>query len=320
MENLYTKYINDELSKEELDELKKDDFQKHSQQIEEAMFDEWTNSKEYVDLSDEEIFKIKSHLDNAIENSVPFYYKVALWAAAILLPIIIISSLYIYKDHVQSISETLTVVTHTGEKASVNLPDGTLVLLNSDSKLSYIPKVYNKDTRAISFDGEGYFNVAKDKKRPFIVNARKLNVQVLGTKFNLQIRENNKNAELFLESGTVQFTSLLKKQSVVLHPFQKLLMDQLTGEMSVKIETDNLSTAWRRNEIVFRNAPLESVVKCLGDAYGLKIKMNFQCSPKDAFTGTLLTNDLNSDLEVLETTNDLKIIKINDTLFIRKLN
>jgi transmembrane sensor len=205
-----------------------------------------------------------------------------------------------------------------GEKASVNLPDGTQVTLNSDSRLSYIPKVYNKDNRTVTFDGEGYFCVAKDKDRPFIVKAKGLNVNVLGTKFNLLVRKNNTNAELFLESGRVQFTSLLKNESVVIYPYQKLTMNQLTGEMSVQTETDNLSTAWRRNEMVFRNAPFESVVKCIENAYGVKIKLNYQCGPKDSFTGTLLTNDLNGDLEVLETTNNLKITKVRNTILIRR--
>jgi transmembrane sensor len=324
MENLYNKYINNQLSKEELDELKKKSFQKYSREVGQSMLDEWMSTKEDdLQVSDEVVSKIKDRLNKNIDKqhrtTIPLYYRVALWAAAILLPLVVISSLYIYKDHVQAISEELTVVTHVGEKASVNLPDGTEVTLNSDSRLSYIPKVYNKDNRTVTFDGEGYFCVAKDKDRPFIVKAKGLNVNVLGTKFNLLVRKNNTNAELFLESGRVQFTSLLKNKSIIIYPYQKLTMNQLTGEMSVQTETDNLSTAWRRNEMIFRNAPFESVTKCLKNAYGVKIKMDYQPSPKDAFTGTLLTNDLNSDLEVIETTNNLKIIKIGNTLFIRRL-
>ncbi len=325
MENLYTKYINNRLSKRDLDDLKKDDFRKHTQEMGEAMHDEWMNSDEdYSTIPDEPISRIKSRLDNNIDSerhiTIPIYYKVALWAAAVLLPLFVISSLYIYKDHTESVSDELTVVTHAGEKASVNLPDGTQVSLNSDSKLAYIPKVYNKDSRTVSFEGEGYFNVAKDKTRPFIVNARGLNVSVLGTKFNLNVRVKAESAELYLESGRVQFTSTISNKSVILHPSQKVTMNQLTGDMTVKTVTDDYSTAWRRNEMVFSHAPLETVIKCLENTYGVDFKLNYKSSAKDSFTGILVTNDLNSDLLVLETTNNIKITKIGNRLYSIKQN
>lgn len=324
MENLYKKYINNQLSKEDLDELKKDDFELHSQQIGEAMHEEWFDSEDdNSNISEGPITKIKKHLDNAIDHErsvtiVPFYYKVALWSAVVLLPLLIISSLYIYNEHSQSTLEVMTVVTHTGEKASVNLPDGTLVALNSDSRLSYIPKEYNKSNRTIDFEGEGYFKVSKDASRPFIVNAQGLRVKVLGTKFNLQVRKNKKNAELYLESGKVQFTSLKNNKSVVLFSNQKLTMNQMTGEMSVQIENGNLSTAWRRNEMVFYKTPFEEVAKCLENTYGITVQLNYRCGPQDFFTGTLVTNDLSSDIEVLEVTNGLTITKTGNTLYISR--
>lgn len=320
MKNLYSKYINNQLTVAELEELRKDNPQKFSSEMEEALNEEWNADEDYSQIPDDVVAGIKSRLDKAIDKKrrviVPLYYKVLGWAAVILLPLFILSTLYIYKEHTQAVSEEMVVATATGEKATITLPDGTLVTLNSNSRLSYTPKVYNKDNRQISFSGEAYFNVAKDKERPFMIDARGLKVQVLGTKFNLSVRKEDKNAELFLESGKVLFTSLLKRESVVLSPNQKLTMNQMTGEMSVMKETDNMASAWRRNEMIFRNAPFESVVKAIENVYGVRIRMEYKSDSMDVFTGTLVTNDLNSVLEVIETTNNLKATKTNNVISI----
>lgn len=322
MKNLYSKYINNQLTVAELEELRKDNPQKFSSEMEEALNEEWNADEDYSQIPDDVVAGIKSRLDKAIDKKrrviVPLYYKVLGWAAVILLPLFILSTLYIYKEHTQAVSEEMVVATATGEKATITLPDGTLVTLNSNSRLSYTPKVYNKDNRQISFSGEAYFNVAKDKERPFMIDARGLKVQVLGTKFNLSVRKEDKNAELFLESGKVLFTSLLKRESVVLSPNQKLTMNQMTGEMSVMKETDNMVSAWRRNEMIFRNAPFESVVKAIENVYGVRIRMEYKSDSMDVFTGTLVTNDLNSVLEVIETTNNLKATKTNNIISIGK--
>jgi ferric-dicitrate binding protein FerR (iron transport regulator) len=320
MKNLYSKYINNQLTAAELEELRKNNLSKHVMELEEAMHEEWNSDEDYSQISDDVVVGIKNKLDKAIDKErrtiIPLYYKVLGWAAVILFPLFILSTLHIYKEHAQAVSEEMIVETAIGEKATITLPDGTLVTLNSNSRLSYIPKVYNKNNRLISFSGEAYFNVAKDMKRPFMIDARGLKVEVLGTKFNLLVRKKDKNAELFLESGKVLFISLLKNKSVVLSPNQKLTMSQITGEISVRSGIDNMASAWRRDEMIFRNAPFETVVKAIENVYGVRILMNYKTDSLDVFTGTLVTNDLNSVLEVIEATNNLKAKKINNIISI----
>lgn len=320
MKDLYSQYINNQLTGTELEELRKNNPEEFALGMEEPMLIEWNSDEDYSRVSSDVTERIKSRLDKSIDKghktSIPLYYKILGWAAVVLLPLFILSTLYIYKDHAQAVSEEMFVATATGEKATITLPDGTFVTLNSNSRLSYIPKVYNKNNRQIGFSGEAYFNVAKDKKRPFIIDAKGLKVQVLGTKFNLLVRKEDKNAELYLESGKVLFISLLKNESVALFPSQKLTMNQLTGEISVEKELDNQATAWRRNEMIFRNAPFETVLKSIENVYGIKIRMNYKSDSLDVFTGTLVTNDLNSVLEVIETTNNLKATKTNNIISI----
>ena len=80
---------------------------------------------------------------------------------------------------------------------------GVLVSLNSKSRLIYFPKDYNKKERKIAFGGEGYFQVKRNVNTPFLINAKGLQVRVLGTTFNLSVRDTERTAELALEEGCV---------------------------------------------------------------------------------------------------------------------
>ena len=148
-----------------------------------------------------------------------------------------------HENH-QLVSEEMVVATGLGERATITLPDATKVTLNADSKLTYIPKVYNKKERKIKFSGEGYFEVSKDKERPFLIDAKGLNITVLGTTFDLLVRNNEKTAELSLESGKVMFRSLLSGKFVILNPNQKVVLDQSTGNLVVMKDESQYVAPW----------------------------------------------------------------------------
>lgn len=313
MKNIYRKYIDNKLTRNELSELRGSSGLQSDNDLIEALQEEWA-SDDYLNVSDEVMYRVKSKLDNEIHDErrrIPIYYKAIGWAAGILLPLFILSTFYLYRENNQLTSEEMIVSTAQGEKATITLPDGTLVTLNSDSKLAYTPKVYNKDSRQIHFSGEGYFVISKDKDRPFLIDAKGLKVEVIGTTFNLSVRERAKSAELFLESGKVMFTSLLRQESVMLKPNQKLIMNQATGKMVLKDESIKDAGAWRKNEMIFRNAPLHAVLAGIETIYNVRIKVNSAGVAPDAFTGTLVTNDLNGVLEVLERTYNLKATMAN---------
>lgn len=131
----------------------------------------------------------------------------------------------------------MIVCTARGERASVTLPDGTAVSLNSESRLAYFPKPITKE-RKISFDGEGYFQIDKNKEVPFIIDAQGLQVKVLGTTFNLLVRKDHKTAELALEEGSVWLGATQSHKNVILHPKQKAILDQSTGNIFIIAEED----------------------------------------------------------------------------------
>ena len=97
----------------------------------------------------------------------------------------------------------VTMSVSNGQKADIILADGTKVYINSDSRIVY-DNTYNKKTRMVSLEGEAYFEVAKDKEKPFIVKANGINVQALGTSFNIRAHKDDKSVAVILISGKVK--------------------------------------------------------------------------------------------------------------------
>ncbi|MDR2915161.1 MAG: FecR domain-containing protein [Tannerella sp.] len=311
MNILEPKYRNNQLSSEELVKLRKKVNAASDNEIEQQMHHAWLN--EDIDTSfveDERINRIKKKIDTSVRGQKSVFPLLIKWgqiAAAVLLPVFIILTAYLYRENNMIISEEMIVSTEKGERASITLPDGTTVALNSDSRLGYLPKDYNKKERKINFGGEGYFKVHQDKEVPFLINAKGLQVKVLGTTFNLSVREQNNTAELSLEEGSVLLLSTKSNENVILKPNEKAILDQLTGNITV-IFDENIrnSSAWRRGDMIFRNKELVHILKAIEENYNVNIKVFCENCLEDKFTGTLPLSDLNEALEVIEKSYHLK--------------
>ena len=319
--NLEQKYRQDRLTPNELNELRAKVNSTSDELLEEAICNEWMHDD--IDISSvdmQRMDRLKRSIDKKINKKLFVYFKFFKWiqvAAIILLPISIAAIWYLYKENSQLSSEEMVVATGIGEHAKITLPDGTDVNLNAESKLCYIPKTYNKKERQIRFDGEGYFQVRKDKQHPFLINAQGLNVRVLGTKFNLLARKKDASAVLSLQEGSVLFSSLLTGMNVILKPNQKAILNQSTGIIIVKKEENFQDIiAWRRKELVFRNAPLRSVINSIEKNYNIKIRIKTKAYLKDLFTGTLPNSNINEDLEILEKSYHFKSIMTSQEVLI----
>lgn len=311
MKELEHKYRNDELSPTELQELRKRINSMSDNEIGHEMYQAWMDEEiDDTSVSDKRMDKIKERVERFIkeEKTGGFrFIRIIQIAAAVLLPVFIALSGYLYYENRQIAAEEMIVSTARGERASVTLPDGTTVALNSESRLGYFPKAYNKEERKISFNGEGYFQVCKNQEAPFMIDAKGLQVKVLGTTFNLLAREHHKTAELALEKGSVCFSATKSNKDVVLYPLQKAILDQSTGDILVIAENDikNISV-WRQGNMVFRNTELSEVIRIIEDNYDVTIKIIGKDCPTDSFTGTLPLTNLNEVLEVIEKSYHLK--------------
>ena len=228
--------------------------------------------------------------------------------------------LWFYRQEAVSPTGVAIFRTDAGGRATLVLPDGTSVVLNERSRLSYSPADFNSTSRRVSFEGEAFFSVAKDSLHPFSIRAEGLDVRVVGTKFNLFARKGVALSRLSLEEGKVLFTSLASHRQTAVWPGQVAVLDKQTGRISVeqKPEEVNDATAWQRNELVFRNATLRHVIAVMETTYGVKFRFSGRLNMDDIFTGTLPSNNLGEGLEIIRHSYHVRAEQRNGVVTITK--
>jgi ferric-dicitrate binding protein FerR (iron transport regulator) len=181
------------LTPEELSELKKTVNSMTGEEIERQIYASWLDDDANTSsVDDSTVKRMKNNIDAAIgkrHSRISLLVRWSQLAAAILLPVFVLCTVYFHRESKFILSQEMFVTTGRAERASITLPDGTIVALNMESTLGYHPKSYNKKERKINFSGEGYFQVSPNEKVPFFIHAKGLRVKVLGTVFNLLVRE-----------------------------------------------------------------------------------------------------------------------------------
>ncbi|MBO9727491.1 MAG: FecR domain-containing protein [Chitinophaga sp.] len=155
-----------------------------------------------------------------------------------------------------------------GGQFTVVLPDGTQVWLNSASSLRY-PTAFNGDSRTVEMQGQGYFEVKKNARLPFIVKVNNMEVQVLGTGFDIMAYEDEEEQRTTLVSGAVK----VKQGSVekYLKPGQQAAIDNTTGVMLVRSTDVQEVVAWKTGFFEFDNANINVILRQLARWYDIEV-------------------------------------------------
>ena len=148
--------------------------------------------------------------------------------------------------------EYMEIRTTPGMVASVNLPDGSVVWLNSDSYLRH-PVKFTGKTREVNLIGEAYFKVNRNEKLPFFVNTKEnLRVEVLGTEFNVDAYDDNQYVSTTLLSGSVKLNyrgSNNQEKNIVMQPGQKIYYDELSKTIAVSQPFLPSEVAWKEGRL-----------------------------------------------------------------------
>lgn len=203
-------------------------------------------------------------------KSVPFIRK---WMqVAAIITIAITGTIFIQQRLFNSTDQifTQTIEVPQGQRVNLTLSDGTRVTLNSNSKLHF-PSSFSGNYRAVVLDGEGYFEVAHNKKRPFQVITERCEIEVLGTTFNVLAYNNSGIFETSLIEGSVKVIDKQFNQTALLKPQEKATIDgrQLLTQ-TFDSEDDFL---WREGIYVFRNEELTTVFRKLEQYYQTRIEV-----------------------------------------------
>lgn len=172
-----------------------------------------------------------------------------------------------------------TIETPRGGQYEIALPDGSQVTLNAASSLRFAVDMHHQARRIVELQGEGYFEVAKDAKRPFIVKSNQQEIQVLGTIFNVNSYHHTRSLTTLLEG------SVLINKHKKLQPGQQAQVEG--GSVIIKEVDVNDYIDWKNNSFVFRNESLSSIMDRLGRWYNIAYSFDDPQTGEITFNGEI---------------------------------
>ena len=212
-------------------------------------------------------------------------------------------------------SEILRIYVPKGGEFELVLADGTRVWMNSETELKF-PRAFTGDKRQVELvSGEAYFDVRKDKTKPFIVRNKDLNLTVLGTQFNIQNYSDEHEIITTLVEGAVQLSS----DKTILHPGEQATYNKTTRETQVEMVDTELFTAWREGRLIFKSTRLEIVLKQLSRWYDVKFEYEEEGLKDLIFSGKMKKYDNgNVILGILKATGKIDFIQQDSVIHVKR--
>jgi len=328
--DLIAKYHSDECSQEETKELFKWREESNENQI---LFNQVKTDLEIINLNESmnkvnvntAWEKVKNRIQEE-EQDIPVFEEkkirffsfnpVLKYAATV---IILLGIGFISAKVYQRISSNKIVLEYAAvneQGKEITLPDGSTVVLNSESKITY-QDFFASNQRRVKLEGEAFFDVTKNPEQAFIIETKDAEVKVLGTSFNVNANIPGHKVEVFVESGLVQLSRLRNgDEKILINPGDIGILN--TDKIVKQKNTDKNLVAWKTKEIVFYEDNLEKVIKTLNRVY----KTNINCDNEEVlnlkYTSTFKDQDIDSVLNVICLTLDLKTERINNKIYLVK--
>ena len=191
-----------------------------------------------------------------------------------------------------------------GGEFCLTLSDGTRVWLNSETSIQY-PVVFGTKERRVFIQGEAYFEVAKDAKKPFTVQFMSSSVTVLGTSFNIRAYPEEKQSQTTLAEGSVRIYS--PGSSMLLKPGEQAEVKALSGEMVKKEVEVKTYTSWKDGRFVFEQEPLENIMRTLERWYDIRVIFRDEGAKRISLSGNLKRyGDFSQVMNMLQMTGDVR--------------
>ncbi len=282
--------------------------QNNESELKDAIQLHWNEFSTENEHSEKDLSLILNNLKQKINSEEPtisfrkkfrnFYMRAA---AILLLPLVLYS---VYSTFLASPTpenpSAIEIFSPQGARTHFQLPDGTQGWLNSGSSIKYESNF--EKYRNLSLTGEAWFEVVHNEKKPFVVRTSDLNIQVLGTKFNVTNFADENRTEVVLQEGKVQVTGNEKDFTAVLKPNEKFSYDHKLQTSTIQtVNAENLS-AWKDGLLIFRNEPLSEVLKRIGRWYNVEINLTDVELSKFRYRATFQEEQLEEVIRLLSLT------------------
>lgn len=263
---------------------------------------------------------VHAGIDRSTEKNTAIY-KIMRYAASLLVVALIGIGAWYWGSHTKGGETTEYIVAKASMHAprEITLCDSSHVWLNAGSSLKY-PKTFAGNERRVELQGEGYFEVAKNKAKPFIVSGGMVEVKVLGTVFNFNLNSDRKIAEVSLIKGSVEVAEHLGSGRIMLLPGQKARVDCETGRMLIQNTDVRLDAVWHNNLIPFYNANVREIANTLEQLYDVDIEVDANVDRMRTYSGQIThKHDIDSVLRLLENTLPITVCRKDGKIYIKNV-
>lgn len=308
-------------------------------------FISWFNKEKYSDEKDQALFEIWNGLDVSTDDSTvqsfntfkannltsnqsnlnkdSKYYLKRLGRIAAILALPLLSSLLTYytmnRNRVPVIDNTRFVecIVPNGETRTIVLPDSSVVKLNSGTILVY-PEEFRADYRDIYLNGEAFFTVKRNTEKPFWVKTTDMDVEVLGTVFNVLSYTSDQISSTTLESGKVRIHLKNNGENLILVPNEQIVYNRQTNRAEVKNVDAVSTTSWISGNFHIESSSMEDLIKAIERKYGVNVYLSSTRFKNEKITMRFINNEnLNDCMNILQQiVPDLKYEIDGDNVFI----
>ncbi len=318
---LFKKYLNNDCTRKELILfLQLMNEEKNQQTVEVLLEEQWEcqiNPRADFTLSEKRVVPEKTHRD--------LYFRVRGLRVAAILILLVLSSLFVVsvikeRNALQNQNILVEKNTKAGQRIKLKLSDGSLIRMNADSRIE-IFNHYNDKTRKVKLSGEAFFNIRHDTLCPFIVDAGRMQIQVLGTSFNIKAFNDEPKTEVSVYTGKVRVVYKERNKTIVriLLPSDLLTFNKKTGSVRIKRIAGNIRPdAWTQGRLAFDHTPVQEVIRMIERWYDVKVIVADPEILNHRISGDHWNENLISVAEALKFTLRIDYTYSNDTLLLKR--
>lgn len=241
----------------------------------------------------------------------PYQYISA--AAAIVL---ILGFSWMFYYNTQSVS--IKTISTLAEIKKIKLPDGTQVILDRYSSIQF-PETFKEKIRNVNLLGKAYFEVTKNPAKPFIVETQSVNIQVLGTHFNVDAYKDDPSVTTTLLEGSVVVTNKKQNRKLILKPDETAIYSKLSATFThlKKVDAEK-DIAWSQGILLFNSAPMQEIALTLSHRFNIKIEIDDTFLRRHKFTARFDNQEnLYQILDLLKSTGNFSYQKVDNKIKIQ---
>ena len=256
--------------------------------------------------------KSANHSRHTLKNSKPLFLRRRTWMSAAAAVLLLISGYWGW--NLWETSQMVNIQTAFGEQQTIELPDNSTVKLNANSSIRF--KKYWGDTaiREVWLEGEAYFEVNKNEQtgQKFHVITDDLQVEVLGTVFNVNSRR--QSTKVFLEEGSVSINlpEQAEDQKILMVPGELVTYTEQNQKLEKKTVQEEAPASWKDGAAMMQDMPLQDIILKVQDIYGIQVIVEDQAALSRSFSVGIPVNNVKTAHLLLRELTKLNIIDNGD--------